>query len=202
MVADLTGCEMANASMLDEATAAAEAMTMLRRVSKTGRPAPASSSTPTAIPRPSRWWTTRAEPLGIELTVGDPHQLTSNRDRPPLRGARWPSRASTGEPAGPGTRSIDACPPGRRRPGGGDHRPAGLLPHHPSGGRWGPTSWWARPSASACPMGFGGPHAGFMATSQSNARSLPGRLVGVSVDSAGNPGLPPGPADPRAAHPA
>ncbi|MEM7324362.1 MAG: aminomethyl-transferring glycine dehydrogenase [Actinomycetota bacterium] len=183
MVADLTGCEMANASMLDEATAAAEAMTMLRRIGR----GPASKLPGFFVdadchPQTIAVVTTRAEPLGIELTVGDPATLLDGpidyfgvllaqpgstgalRDLAPLIDAVHEAGALVAA-----TTDLLACcvitPPGE----------LGADIVVGSAQRFG------------VPMGFGGPHAGFIATAEKNARSLPGRLVGVSIDSAGDP---------------
>ncbi len=184
MVADLTGCEMANASMLDEATAAAEAMTMLRRVGGRG---PASKRSGFFVdadchPQTIAVVTTRAEPLGIELTVGDPAVLLEGNDE--FFGVLLAQPGSSGRVADLGplieaahgsdslvsvTTDLLACclitPPGD----------LGADIVVGSAQRFG------------VPMGFGGPHAGFIATAERHARSLPGRLVGVSVDSAGKP---------------
>ncbi len=181
MVADLTGCEMANASMLDEATAAAEAMTMLRRIGK-GEPSqrPAFFIDVDCHPQTIAVVTTRAEPLGIEPVVGSHDDLMAEPDR--FFGALLSQPGSTGKvhdlrpvigavhDAGglvAATTDLLACclitPPGEQ----------GADVVVGSAQRFG------------VPMGFGGPHAGFIATAQRNARSLPGRLVGVSVDSAG-----------------
>ncbi len=178
MVADLTGCEMANASMLDEATAAAEAMTMLRRLSKTGRSGFFVDAG--CHPQTIDVVRTRATPLGIELTVGDP---AADLRPDEIFGALLASPTTTGELRDLGpivaachgadalvavTTDLLACclltPPGE----------AGADVVVGSAQRFG------------VPLGFGGPHAGFMATRQSYARSLPGRLVGVSVDADGN----------------
>ena len=180
MVADLTGCEMANASMLDEATAAAEAMTMLRRIGRSKKNGFFVDAD--CHPQTIAVVTTRAEPLGIELTIGDPAQLLDGpidyfgvllsqpgstgelRDLAPLIEA-----AHEGDALVSVTTDLLACclitPPGE----------LGADIVVGSAQRFG------------VPMGFGGPHAGFIATREKNARSLPGRLVGVSVDSAGNP---------------
>jgi glycine dehydrogenase len=181
MVADLTGCEMANASMLDEATAAAEAMTMLRRIGRSKRDGFFVDAD--CHPQTIAVVTTRAEPLGIEVTVGDPEDLRGpGTDR--YFGALLAQPGSSGQLRDIGpiitavhdaealvavTTDLLACclitPPGE----------LGADIVVGSAQRFG------------VPMGFGGPHAGFMATATANARSLPGRLVGVSVDSAGNP---------------
>ena len=181
MVADLTGCEMANASLLDEATAAAEAMTMLRRVGK-------SAQTGFFVdrechPQTIEVVTTRAEPLGIELTVGDATDLLADgvdgyfgvllaqpgttgivRDLAPLIDAVHEAGALVAV-----TTDLLACclitPPGE----------LGADIVVGSAQRFG------------VPLGFGGPHAGFIACAEANARQLPGRLVGVSVDSSGRP---------------
>ncbi len=184
MVADLTGCELANASMLDEATAAAEAMTMLRRVDKTKRTAFFVDED--CHPQTKAVVATRAKPLGIELIVGDPtaelgaggdvlaqvygvllaHPGSSGqlRDIEPLIASCHQAKAGVAV-----TTDLLACtlitPPGEM----------GVDVVVGSAQRFG------------VPMGFGGPSAGFMATRQKMARSLPGRLVGVSVDSAGDP---------------
>ncbi len=183
MVADLTGCEMANASMLDEATAAAEAMTMLRRVGRgEASKRPGFFVDEDCHPQTIAVMQTRAEPLGIELTVGEPSTLIEPQES--YFGALLSQPGSTGriQDLAP---IIDAChdsgslvavttdllacclitPPGELR--------ADIVVG--SAQRFG------------VPMGFGGPHAGFIATRESYARSLPGRLVGVSIDSAGKP---------------
>ncbi len=184
MISDLTGCELANASMLDEATAAAEAMTMLRRVDRTKRPAFFLDSD--CHPQTIAVVQTRAEPLGIELVLGDPttelvagsailetlygaliaHPGSSGRlvDLAPLIEASHEAKVGVAV-----TTDLLACtlmtPPGE----------LGADVVIGSAQRFG------------VPMGFGGPSAGCMATKQKMARSLPGRLVGVSVDSSDNP---------------
>ncbi|MFV0258016.1 MAG: aminomethyl-transferring glycine dehydrogenase [Acidimicrobiales bacterium] len=179
MVADLTGCEIANASMLDEATAAAEAMTMLRRLSRTDRNGFFVDAG--CHPQTLAVVATRARPLGIDLIVGDPAvDLVADQ----VYGALIAHPASTGEirPLEPVvtalhdadamvavTTDLLACclvtPPGE----------LGADVVVGSAQRFG------------VPMGFGGPSAGFMATAQRHARSLPGRLVGVTIDAAGEP---------------
>ena len=179
MVADLTGCDLANASMLDEATAAAEAMTLLRRAGKntnTGFFVDADCH-----PQTIAVVVTRAEPLGIEVTVGDP---TTDLDPASVFGALLAQPGSSGRLIDVGpiitalhdadalaavTTDLLACtlitPPGE----------LGADVVVGSAQRLG------------VPMGFGGPHAGFIATREKMARSLPGRLVGVSIDSNGDP---------------
>ncbi len=179
MVAELTGCEIANASMLDEATAAAEAMTLLRRGDKTKRRVFFVDAE--CHPQTIGVVATRAEPLGIEVVIGDP---TTDLDPDAVYGALLAHTGTSGRlldltdiattlhAAGAGvaaTTDLLACaivsPPGEM----------GADVVVGSAQRFG------------VPMGFGGPHAGFMATSQDRARQLPGRLVGVSVDANGNP---------------
>ncbi len=181
MIADLTGCELANASMLDEATAAAEAMTLLRRVTKSKLngffvDAECHTSTINVVK-------TRAKPLGIELTIGDPATDLAAGD---VFGALLAQTGTSGrlldlapliaqcQEAGAGvavTTDLLACclltPPGE----------LGADVVVGSAQRFG------------VPLGYGGPHAGFMAARNSHARSLPGRLVGVSVDANGDPAL-------------
>ncbi len=179
MIAELTGCELANASMLDEATAAAEAMTLLRRGDKTKRTGFFVDAE--CHPQTIEVVQTRAEPLGIEITIGDP---TTDLAPDTVYGALLAHTGTTGRlldftsiaealhAAGAGvaaTTDLLACtlvtPPGEM----------GADVVVGSAQRFG------------VPMGFGGPHAGFMATDQARARQLPGRLVGVSIDANGNP---------------
>ena len=179
MIADLTGCEIANASMLDEATAAAEAMTMLRRADKTKRTgffvdAECHPQTISVIE-------TRAEPLGIELTIGDP---TTDLVADQVYGAILASPGSTG-------RILDAQPIidqlHEAKAGVAVTTDLFACTLMTPPGEMGADIVVGSAQRFGVPMGFGGPHAGFMATREKMARSLPGRLVGLSVDSAERP---------------
>ncbi len=179
MVADLTGCDLANASMLDESTAAAEAMTLLRRAGK-------SKSSGFFVdadchPQTIAVVQTRAEPLGIEITVGDP---STDLDAAAVFGALLAQPGSSG-------RLIDVEPiiaalheAGALAAVTTDLLACTLITPP---GELGADVVVGSAQRFGVPMGFGGPHAGFIATREKMARSLPGRLVGVSIDSAGEP---------------
>jgi glycine dehydrogenase len=186
LIEELTGLEVANASLLDEATAAAEAMTMARRQSK-------SKSNRFVVhhdthPQTIAVLRTRAEPIGIDLVVGGVDDLDGSHGGTSdgLFGALFSLPTSSGavvdwteaiahvhELGGIATVVTDplACmlttPPGQ----------IGADIAVGSAQRFG------------VPMGFGGPHAAFIAAHQQAARSMPGRLVGVSTDTAGRPAL-------------
>ena len=180
MVAELTGFELANASLLDEATAAAEAMTMARRLSK-------ASSDRFVVhldthPQTIAVLATRAEPIGIELVVGDV-------DRRRRRAAsarcsacrRRAARSPTGAP-----RSTPSTPPAAIAVVATDLL-ACVLTTPP--GQLGADIAIGSAQRFGVPMGFGGPHAAFIAASAAAARALPGRIVGVSTDTEGRPAL-------------
>lgn len=179
MIADLTGCDLANASMLDEATAAAEAMTLLRRAGK-------SKSNGFFVdadchPQTIAVVQTRAEPLGIDVTVGDPLADLIPTD---VFGALVSQPGSSG-------RLIDVAPIIEALHDSGalaavttDLLACTLITPP---GELGADVVVGSAQRFGVPMGFGGPHAGFIATREKMARSLPGRLVGVSIDSSGDP---------------
>jgi len=186
MVADLTGMEIANASLLDEATAAAEAMTMLHRL-EAGLASPKREGQRRAqffvadscFPQTIDVLRTRAEPMGCELVIGD---VDTVQFTPGMFGALVQTPDEAGrvhDLRGFISRAHDAgvlvavatdllalallAPPGE----------AGADVVVGSAQRFG------------VPMGYGGPHAAFFATRQAHARQMPGRLVGVSVDAHG-----------------
>ncbi len=179
MVADLTGCEIANASMLDEATAAAEAMTMLRRADKTKRTSFFVDAE--CHPQTIAVITTRAQPLGIQLVIGDP---TTDLVPDDIYGAILATPGSTGRllDAGP---IIETC----HDAGAGVAVTTDLLACTllTPPGELGADVVVGSAQRFGVPLGYGGPHAGFMATREKMARSLPGRLVGLSIDSNDNP---------------
>ena len=184
MIADLTGCELANASMLDEATAAAEAMTMLRRADKSKC---SSFFVDTDChPQTIAVVQTRAEPLGIEIILGDPtiELIPESATLEAVYGALIAQPGSSG-------RLIDVAPmiEASHAAKVGVAVTTDLLACTliTPPGELGADVVVGSAQRFGVPMGFGGPHAGFMATKQKMARSLPGRLVGVSVDSANNP---------------
>ncbi len=181
MVGDLSGMEIANASMLDEATAAAEAMTMARRVgqSKSSRFFVAASCHPQTIAVVA----TRAAPLGIEIVTGDPFRdldagavFGALVQYPTTLGAVEDCRAVATALHGAGALMVVAT----------DLLALALLT---APGEWGADIVVGSSQRFGVPLGFGGPHAAFLATRDAHKRALPGRLVGVSVDAGGKPAL-------------
>ena len=195
MVMDLTGMELANASLLDEATAAAEAMAMARRVSK-------SKSAKFFVdadchPQTIAVVRTRAAPLGIDLVVGDPWEAFASD----VSGPSGVSDASEGADVFgvlvqyPGSSGAlrDPMPIVERV-----HAAQGLaifatdllaacLIEPP--GAFGADIVVGSAQRFGVPMGFGGPHAAFFATRDAYRRQTPGRIIGVSVDAQGRTAL-------------
>jgi glycine dehydrogenase len=181
VVTDLTGMDLANASLLDEATAAAEAMTLARRQSKVeGQTFFVDGG---CHPQVIEVVQTRAEPLGIKLVVGDPHSDLNAHE--PF-GALLAHPASTGE-----VRDLRELVDSLHAAGAVVCVATDLLALTllSPPGEWGADVVVGSAQRFGVPLGFGGPHAGFMAVRESARRSLPGRLVGVSVDTEGRRAL-------------
>jgi glycine dehydrogenase len=182
MVEDLTGLPVAGASMLDEATAAAEAMTMARRVAGRGRIFLADAD---CLPQTLAVLATRAEPLGIELvTAAVSPELIATQPDGELFGVllQYPGASGAVRDLGP---AIEAA----RARGAVTAVAADLLALtllRPPG-EFGADIAVGTAQRFGVPMGFGGPHAGYICVSDSLKRQLPGRLVGVSVDADGHP---------------
>jgi glycine dehydrogenase len=179
MVCDLTGLEIANASMLDEGTAAAEAMTLCRRSSR--HAGGVFFVDAECHPQTIAVVATRAEPLGIEVAVGDPSADLSPADtfgvllqHPGTSGVVRDLRPVIEAVHGAGGLAVVAT----------DLLACTLLVPP---GELGADAAVGSAQRLGVPMGFGGPHAGFLATRDAYRRSLPGRLVGVSIDAAGRP---------------
>ena len=182
MVCDLTGMPIANASMLDEATAAAEAMTLAKRSvkSKSDRFIVAGDCHPQVIDVIH----TRAKPLGIEVVVpGSVEEWQSALDTEHFGAlASYPStsgriadfRADVGKTHAQQAAFIVAA----------DLLALTLLVPP---GEWGADIVVGTTQRFGMPMGAGGPHAAYMACRDEFKRSMPGRLVGVSIDAHGNP---------------
>ena len=179
LVADLTGLPIANASLLDEATAAAEAMMLARRSarSKSHRFFVATDCHPQTI----AVLHTRAEPLGIELVVGDDPLAAGE-----CFGALLQFPASTGELRDHGAVAAALHARGALLAVATDLLALTLLVPP---GRWGADIAVGSAQRFGVPMGFGGPHAGFLSCRDALKRSMPGRIVGISVDSQGKRAL-------------
>ncbi|MSO54412.1 MAG: glycine dehydrogenase (aminomethyl-transferring) [Rhodospirillales bacterium] len=177
MIIDLTGMEIANASLLDEATAAAEAMTLMKRMSKSKSDAffVAADCHPQTIAVIQ----TRAEPLGFTVEIGDP---TAERDWSQFFGVLLQYPATTGDVRDDAALVKRAHDAGALVTVAADLLSLVLL-HAP--GAWGADVVVGTAQRFGVPLGFGGPHAAFMATRDSFKRTMPGRLVGVSIDSRG-----------------
>ena len=178
MVIDLTGMEVANASLLDEATAAAEAMTMLRRANTANRAAGYFVEAGTH-PQVIEVIRTRARWLDIPVTVGtldalDPATVYGAHLQNPDTEGRV--RDLTDDIARLQAAGVKVCV-------GTDLLASVLL--KPAGAQ-GADVVIGSAQRFGIPLGFGGPHAAFMATRQKLIRSMPGRIIGTSVDASGH----------------
>ncbi|MCH7872297.1 MAG: aminomethyl-transferring glycine dehydrogenase, partial [Planctomycetes bacterium] len=180
MVADLTGLPLANASLLDEATAAAEAMTMCRRISKVkgGAFFVADDCHPQTIAVIQ----TRAKPLGIELRIGDP--ATFDLERGGAFGVLLQYPTTDGRICDYSQVIEQAHAAGALAVMATDLLALTLIKPP---GEWGADIAVGSAQRFGVPLGGGGPHAAFMATHQKHARQMPGRIVGVSKDASGKP---------------
>ena len=178
MVTDLTGLDIASASLLDESTAAAEAMTLMRRSSKSESNIFAVDSD--THPQTLAVLATRAAPIGIELSVIDVDTQTIPTES---FGALLSYPGSSGK-----VRNLEPSIAAAREGGVliGVTTDLLALTLLKSPGELGADIAVGSSQRFGVPMGFGGPHAGFMAVRTGLERSLPGRLVGVSVDADGN----------------
>ncbi|QYX57126.1 aminomethyl-transferring glycine dehydrogenase [Roseovarius sp. SCSIO 43702] len=177
MITDLTGLEIANASLLDESTACAEAMVMAQRVAKSK--AKAFFVDRDCHPQNIAVMKTRAEPLGIEIIVGNPDKLEADK----VFGAIFQYPGTYGhvrdftdhiarlhEQNAIGIMSADPL--------------ALTLLKEP--GQMGADIAVGSTQRFGVPMGYGGPHAAYMACKDAYKRSMPGRIIGVSIDAHGN----------------
>jgi glycine dehydrogenase len=178
LCADLTGMEIANASLLDEATACAEAMTLAKRSCK-------SKSNLFFVskgvhPQTLEVLKTRAEPLGIELVVADDADAASLD----VFGALLQYPDTFGQ-----AHDYQAVADAVHARGGLVAVATDLLALTllKAPGEWGADIVVGNSQRFGVPFGFGGPHAAFMACKDAFKRSMPGRLIGVSIDAEGKP---------------
>ncbi len=180
-VVDLTGMELANASLLDEATAAAEAMTLAHRMAKSK--ALAFFVDADTHPQTKAVLRTRAVPLGIEVIEGDP---LGELEADEVFGALLSYPGSSGEIRDfrPAVEALHGA--GALVAVASDLLALCLLE---APGKWGADIVLGSAQRFGVPMGMGGPHAAFFATRDAMKRSMPGRIIGVSQDARGKPAL-------------
>ena len=179
MVTDLTGLEIANASMLDEGTAAAEAMSLSRRVSKSKSKSNTFYVDSDCLPQTIDIIITRAQPLDIDIKVGKPEDCDGDvfgmlLQYPGVSGEVKDYRniiANVQQHKGVVVMAADIL----------------SLVMLESPGSLGADIAIGSTQRFGVPMGFGGPHAAYMATREAYKRNLPGRIVGLSQDAQGNP---------------
>ena len=182
MVADLTGMEVANASLLDESTAAAEAMTLLHRV-RTNKPGAGERSlflvSDRVLPHTIDILRSRAEPLDIDLHVGPMEKMTFE---PRVFGAmlQYPDESGLVQDLRPFIEQAHQA--GALVAVGADLLALALITPP---GEMGADVVFGNSQRFGVPLGYGGPHAGFFATRNAYVRQAPGRIIGVSVDAHG-----------------
>jgi glycine dehydrogenase len=178
MIADLTGLEIANASLLDEATAAAEAMTFCQRVTKNKSKVFFVSQE--CLPQTIDVVRTRAEPIGVDVVVGDHRKDLDNLDcfgvllqYPTLDGEVHDYKDLAAKVHAKDALVVVAA----------DLLALTLLTPP---GEFGADVAVGSAQRFGVPLGYGGPHAAYFATRDANKRVMPGRMVGVSIDSHGD----------------
>ena len=182
VVQDLTGMEISNSSLLDEATAAAEAMTMMHRLSR-GKKGHTFFVSDDCHPQTIGVVKTRAEPLGITVLVGD---ATAFDFSTPVFGALLQYPGTTGAVLDWSGFCDQAHAIGAKVAVAVDLLSLTLL--RPPG-EFGADMVIGNSQRFGVPLGFGGPHAAFLATKEAYKRQVPGRIIGVSQDADGNPAL-------------
>ena len=178
LVSDLTALDIANASLLDEATAAAEAMSMAHRISQSEKNTFFADEN--CLPQTLAVLKTRAEPLGWQIKTGDPFTDLDAKEvfgalfqYPGVCGAFHDYTETIDKLHASGAIAVMAADP------------LALTLLKPPG-EMGADIAVGSMQRYGVPMGYGGPHAAYMATRDAYKRALPGRLVGVSVDARGN----------------
>ena len=186
MVVDLTGMELANASLLDEATAVAEAMSMFfgampRNKKKTG--AHKFFVDQNTFPQSITLLKTRAQPIGVELVFGDYSSFEATDDffgamlqYPNSEGSVEDYRAFASQCNQADIQLVVAA----------DLMSLTLLAPP---GEWGADAVVGTTQRFGIPLGYGGPHAAYFATKESYKRHIPGRIIGRTIDTDGNPAL-------------
>ncbi|TVQ80053.1 MAG: glycine dehydrogenase (aminomethyl-transferring) [Flavobacteriales bacterium] len=184
MITDLTGMELANSSLLDEPTAAAEAMSMLY----SARPREQKDAnlffvSRHCLPQTLALLETRAEPIGIQLVIGDHREVNLDSrffgallQYPAGDGAIFDYREFAALAKENNVKIAVAA----------DIMALVLLE---APGKWGADVVVGTSQRFGIPLGYGGPHAAFFATHESMKRFVPGRIIGQTIDSEGNPAL-------------
>ncbi|MDO8653609.1 MAG: aminomethyl-transferring glycine dehydrogenase [Undibacterium sp.] len=177
MITDMTGMDIANASMLDEGTAAAEAMTLIMRVGKSSSKVFYVAAD--VLPQTREIIATRAKPLGIEVRTCNGQEAVENEcfgvllQYPGVNGDIRDYREYAAAMHAKGAMVIVAA----------DLLALTLITPP---GEWGADVVVGNSQRFGVPLGFGGPHAGYMSTRDAFKRNMPGRLVGVTIDAQGN----------------
>ena len=183
MVCELTGLDISNASMLDEGTAAAEAMTLARRASKLSDDA-VFLMEEHVHPQTKAVVLTRAKPLGITVVEIDAGHVARDGFDGEFFGALLQYPDTTGEILDYSKFAEFAHDKGAFVIAATDLLALTLIK---APGEWGADIAVGTSQRFGVPMGFGGPHAGFLAVRNGLERSMPGRLVGQSIDATGKP---------------
>jgi glycine dehydrogenase len=180
MIVDLTGLAISNASLLDEATAAAEAMTLVQRTGKSK--SNVFFIADDVLPQTIEVVKTRAKPIGVEVKVGP----AADAAQAGAFGVLLQYPGVNGD-----VRDYRALADAVHATGGAVIAAADLLALTmlTPPGEWGADVAVGNSQRFGVPMGFGGPHAAYLAVKDDFKRQMPGRLVGVTVDAQGNPAL-------------